>query len=255
MTDLSLKLQRTTEVDENTSHVLFRAGGAVTHSNIEQCVASLWDTKVRILEKSAYRPNGVKHLLGGFVTLNRESRPYEEASMDSFRCIAANVFIDENEFIWKVTGHDDSRMLVKDVNDDLDSIFQQRKAYSIDTASVNVLLGEKFTAGETILWFDTQNEVHRTGIAVNTDYAFELKTKTLHPVPDTTVLVVCDAETTTFTKEVSMGDIEQKEPLRKDNAIHKHVLYMKNLYKRNPEYFDRLSSMVESHYGEHMALI
>lgn len=265
----TLTVQKQEAAGHNVQRVLFKVGGPVTESGIEEAVAFTFDNKVRYLQRSAHFPvPGNKSLVCAFVELNAPSMEYNDKALSGMKKVSDNVFADTNDNIWRTIGDGDSRMLVQDTEDDLANLLMHRKSVAMVTASMEVSLEEAYNTGDSVLWYDPSNERIHFGVAVAKNLVFDTENQqAFASVLPSQVLIVEEAspETTiaygldVFRKPDGDGTNlvdfqDSRDQLNKDNMIDKHLQYMAQLYSTKGEYFQRLKAIIQKTYVESMAI-
>lgn len=266
---LTLTVQRQAPAGELVQRVLFQAGGPVSERHLEESVAYAFGDKVRYLRNSGHRPlPDNKSLVCAFVELNAPSKAYDTEGLQGMKVVAENVFADANDKIWRATGEGDARMLVQDTEDDLASLLGTRGSHSIVTASMDIPLEEAFTAGDGVLWYDTDSEQVRCGVAVSNDLVFDFDARDKFAKVEKAAVLLVDEAPAEVTIAAGLDimnrnvqgtpsvNIFQKpesgSPLDKDNMIQKHLAYMSTLYSTRGEYFNRLKSLLQNTYVDKM---
>lgn len=242
----SVSVEKVQPLGKELAAVLFNVGYSIhKEEELSKAVEAGWGNAIRVLPGSAHRPVAKDaRLVLAFVALNNETLPYNNETSEKMTVVTANVFRDENDKIWSKRGEGDEASLVRQSEEDLSALLEQRRSVISETASVGVALHEKVSVGDSAVWYDFAKEKMRYGIVVASELMFDFETKTGCKVSPEQIILAADAPSY-IAAEIASFDKKMNGTVDKSNFIGKHIEYMAKLYKSQPEYFGKLLDLLK----------
>jgi hypothetical protein len=250
----SIEVERTESVNKDVSAALFRVGPLVkTENDFQASLASAFDNSIRAIEGTICSP--AEGLVVALVEPVPTSKVFEEASVSDMTVVTANVFRDKDDMIWRKQDVNGEAILVRDANDDLSEILNSRNSVSVTTAAVGVDIIESPVVGHGMCLFDLAHRKMRYCVSLAGEQAYDAETQEVIEVdPRMHVALAVQELSSSTAHEIAaytQSLVKSGEPLTRANMIKKHIDYMKVLYGRRPEYFNKLVSLLREGFGAH----
>lgn len=238
-----VSIQKMNMIDTATSRVLLKIE-PVFHSKINEDSLSKSIAEaagVRYLPNSIHRASEAdRTLFGVFVAKNNETMSMndakEMASAGTMTQISDTVYQDENDNIWTVASSGESAYLVKQKDEDINSLLSAVHTRAIATASLNVNLFEDFGPGSPIVFYNRNAEELAFGVAVDGAKVY---------LPDSEKIVEVASEYV-----VSVWDSKSVKVELPETAVSgdKKVMldYMTMLYGHNKEFLSEIRDIIMS---------
>lgn len=177
-----------------------------------------------------------------------ESKEYTDESVKGMHVVRANVFTDESDNMWKVTGEGANRRLVQMSDDNLDEILASRAARS-QAVHASYVPDVSFGNGDYVFYFDPKVNEVVAGFGLHTDkgsVVIERESCEMRPV---TPQQVVEAFVGAALKSDTNEDVSLKVPAHKvtatfDGGMAKEYLdYARKLYA-GTRFFSELEKWV-----------
>lgn len=247
---LPIVVQRIDSVDTDVSKLTFTLASGKEKANLNEAalndsLLAIYQNKVRLAPSSLAKLSDQSRsgIYQCFVRRNGDIVPYETASSEGWTCVAANVFADDADNIWEVSGEGESRVLRRRGVDDLDAVLAERRTRSVDTALSLVSNVPAMRPRDFITFYDADKEDYRHGIALSTEKAYV-------PSADGDGKIVEIAEASIVRNDQydvdyspSFLDAPSIEQASKADVL----AYYKKLYGHNKEFYAKLASLVRDH--------
>lgn len=201
-----------------------------------------------------------RNLIVAFVRANLISKPYKpEEVKASMRCLSKNVFVDNEDTIWKIAGQGDDARLVQSKQEDFAAILKERinsqqnmVMASCTTDQINV---HGTRNGDFVLFYSKVSDDLDHGYAFTTGDNYTIlsfERKEYEVVPSEAIVCAVSIEPTVkfspfnvndrrgkaFAEDLAMTNNELTKPLQ-----NKYREYMKFLYN-GTDYFAKLSELI-----------
>lgn len=202
--------------------------------------------------------NAVSDLVTGFVVPLRTSRPFDAADT-TMRAMAGNMFMDEEEHLWKLQKTEAGDILVRSHIDNADEIrvLMQSLCSGVPAATQHEHESliqqhaqslDQIQSGSDILYVDPESQKVTAGVII----------ALVEDIPNT--VAVANAEGSfTLTRDMivcatafdGLEDQEAKELEANASSftIADITEYYRKLYQRRPEYFEQFMSRWRSHFA------
>jgi hypothetical protein len=112
----------------------------------------------------------LKDIVSGIVVSNTVSKPVTREDLkNEYRLVSANVFMDEEDKIWKMVGDGNERRLVQAIKEDLDKILESRMARrssEIVASSLINYVGLSPERGDYVMYYSVNSMDYNYGYGV-----------------------------------------------------------------------------------------
>jgi hypothetical protein len=197
-----------------------------------------------------------KNYITSLVRANIVSKPYEEKAVRAMKCISKNVFIDDEDHIWKVSGQGDSARLVQSKTEDFASILNERinsrQNVIVASCTSNDIAAHDSETGDFVLFYNVKSADLDTGYAfasANGKYnIFSYTTREYEEVSTQNIIrsAVIDSDrkqslfykTCAFNQDLAANNGDFNKPLK-----NKYADYMKFLYD-GTDYYKKLTDLL-----------
>lgn len=240
--EIAMDLQKVNHIDEKHARVLVSINpvfhNRLTDENMAVAVASKLNG-VRYLPGSVHRMSGRdKSLLGIFVSKNNQTMSMEQASASGMSQVSDTVFQDANDDIWTVIKNGDTAYLVKQADEDVNSLLSAVRSRSIATASVEVAMSEDFGPGMPLRFYDFDKEEMAFAVAVDGSSGYVPQQDVIKAIPSDTVVGVSDEVVEVSDKEIAASSSDGKADI---------LEFMRMLYSHNKEFLSEINDIIRNH--------
>jgi hypothetical protein len=234
------------------AEVVHAAGSAENHSLVTQELNKATANKLRVVA-GTFRKVSTSRLsetISGVMTVNRESKPYTEQSVEGFKSVSSNMFMDQEKTMWRLEDTPGGKMLIKEnlgerVEDmkELLSSLCSTSAWKLEASGRLPAEGGDFVA------FTGLAGVLRYGcVAASVEGEDNLL---IVPIEGEAVEISKDAVTevvdgTQLPAAVSETPSEITASARGSVGVEQLVEYYKRLYGSHPEFFNQLVERIRS---------
>lgn len=232
-----LSIQKYVPLTANVFKVICsHANRHYTNEQYRDAVANMSDNKFRLVagtitrhEDGIFASNPHVEML---IEANTLTKSFTQANVKGFKTIASNVFMSEDDKIWKKVGEGENAKLVLKSNDDLESILKERRARKMTTQAsmIEIPVVEK---GAYVRFFNPKAGCLQFGIKTEAG-VFERSTSTEYKVEANQIV---DIANHTELMNV-MAEVEQK-------GLTQVLNYMGKLFKDKPEFFNSLEALIK----------
>lgn len=234
----------------NYAKILFRLGtslaGAKEAMRNPESLAEAFNAKmegsVRLVTSSIHKSD-VDGMYCAYVAINTPTITHTAAVDAGFSMVAANLFADADDNIWRMTEVDGEKVLSRTANDDLGELLRTRvMSPSVSTAAAGYCLDGAFKAGTILAFYDNTSETVRKGVSVDAATAFDFSTKKFYPVATTDVVATTEPSTVLANaidslygdKNITFAEVASDYPRIKENIRR----YLTTLYGQNKAFLD-----------------
>lgn len=240
--NMPVVVQRITPIGKQHASILFTtmigSDRKVEEAAVASALSNMYKNKVRLCGGTVTRVfDGPRDVYRCFVALNRESVPYETASSEGWVNTAANLFADENDNLWEVSGEGADRLLCRVNTDDLLSVLAERRSRSVSTALSLVDSEPTITKHAAVLAFDTASEDVLFGIAISPNKMYVPEKNKLVNIESASALAIVahDRDAPRF----------EGAPVETAASIATILEYYKRLYGHNTAFYTKLKALIE----------
>lgn len=238
--EIAMDVQKVNNLDDAHSRILVHVPN-VFHSrlneeNMTKEVASKFEN-VRYLPNSLHKASDSDpSLVGFFAARNRETISMEQASASGFVSVSDTVFQDENDNIWTVFKNGDVAYLVKQAEEDINSLISAVKTRAIATASLDVDMSEDYNSGLPFLYYDFDKEEVAFAIGVNGATAYVPSLETVKSIEAAQVLITADSA------RLNIVESEIASRAGKEDILE----FMKILYSHNKDFLAEINDIIRN---------
>jgi hypothetical protein len=229
--------------NQSYSIVASVSSGSPSLEELTAAISDATNNRIRVVEDSVRKLSDFGNLFGFFAVANTPSVEYKEAA--NMKVLAANIFEDDENCIWKVVGTGDERRLVQTSNDNLDEILAAKLSRRIVTASYEDHAVAK--TGDFCVFFNTKSHKVESGFAAETDtgiQVFSTASKTWESAPEKTILGSIEGSSI----ENQPIQAQYLETAVTQESLKKMVDYMGKLYE-GTEFYAKMVELINNRLG------
>ena len=237
-----LSIQKYVPLTANVFKVICsHANRHYTNEQYRDAVANMSDNNFRLVSGTITR-----HDTGVFasnphvemlIEANTMTKSFNEENMRGFKAIASNIFISEEDKIWKKVGEGENAKLVAKCSDDLESILKERRSRQMTTQAsmIETPVAQK---GAYVRFFNPSAGCLQYGLKTEAGVFERTSCKEYKVSADQIVDIANHSELIQ-----TLAEVEQK-------GLTQVLNYMGKLFKDKPEFFNALESLVKQRRAE-----
>ena len=169
--NLPLVIERYSKISKNTFKLYASHKGEFANGNdYNESVLAFSDNRISVVPGTILNIPGSLNstVISMIVTANTNTIAYNEETAKGMTLVTANVFQDESDNIWKLSGEGDAKSLVQVSNDDIEGILKKRLSQRV-TANTNLDIDLTFNNGDYIAYYNTDKMVVSCGYGLYVD--------------------------------------------------------------------------------------
>lgn len=209
-------------------------------------VANLFDGMARPIEGSFRMiPSNQAYAAVGFVTKNTEVRSCTVASLQKYKVMAGNLLMDEtDESLWELKTTGGSKYITRHSEETLGELVAlasiKHHGELVKVGSLNQLVMASVQNGEYVVYVSPKSLEVKSGFVLASGDSIEVldvENDSLEEIDEDSVIESAYLKTSEIAAEVSMPSQGSKSAMRE---------YYKNLYSYAPDYFKKMSEIIDS---------
>lgn len=246
----NIHIQEHTHLGNNTFSILCSHPAnskGFTEEEYEKAVTAAFNRKFSLVSGTLLPvdTSDPRKLVRMIIAPNTEVVPYTEEATQKMKVVRANMFVDDEDKIWRVVGDDESgRHLVQVSEDNYNEILSARRSRLVVNASENNTL--EFANGDYIFYFSPETYTVKAGFGLHTNYkgdvVFDRESGKTVEICKEQVVEAIDGTSLDEDKRADIKHSELSVDFGSDMAS-RHLEYMRKLYN-GTDYFRKLEELV-----------
>ncbi len=193
-----------------------------------------------------------RNLITSIVTANIVSMEYNKKNTHGMRVVSANVFVDDDNHIWTVTGKGDKRRIVQSVKEDFNAILasriNSRRDMLIAKVAYNGMPEADVLGGDFVLFFNAGAGEIDSGFALTDNENYKVYSMKANEFVDATPDMIIRAQdgnqlpNSKSLRAMNDGDFDLTDKAD-PAALNRYADYMRTLYN-GTDYFAKLTDLL-----------
>lgn len=217
-----------------------------TAAEVATTVSNLFGNELSIVPGSFRRLNpetAIASLMVGFVTANRAVRPYDEKA-GNYMVMASNILMDKtDESLWELRDSNGIKTLCRQGDEDLSELLEQAKVRRLGTPTL-AAMASTVNPDEFVAYIGRNHDIRHGYVLSEAETEgdeFEDEVKILS-------LEGQEEEQIESARVIEVAHLNGADRFEEVSATGKELKdYYKQLYGHNPEFFKKLSSIIDQH--------
>ena len=194
-----------------------------------------------------------RNLITSIVTANMVSMEYNKKNTHGMRVVSANVFVDDENHIWKVTGKGDKRRIVQSLKEDFNAILasriNSRRDMMVAQVAYRGMPEADVHGGDFVLFFNAGLHAVDSGFAFTNGSNYNVFSMQANEFVDVTPHMVIRAQDgSQLPKSKSLSDLSNNGDFdltdkADTTALNRYADYMRTLYN-GTDYFAKLTDLL-----------